>query len=79
MVIGLPVTCRQVVKFGTSSVVTLPPDWLRSYHLKVGDKVDVLYGTLLIVKPRDRGWDPDLVAKELAVLAKYNRVKGGNT
>jgi bifunctional DNA-binding transcriptional regulator/antitoxin component of YhaV-PrlF toxin-antitoxin module len=34
-----------------SLFITLPSDWAKALHLKKGDRVQVIYGDVLIVKP----------------------------
>jgi len=68
---------RHVIRCGTSKGLTLPPDWLRAFELVVGDAVDVLYDSVLLVKPRALELDLDLLTKEFATLAKqYPRREG---
>lgn len=60
---------RKVLKSGASKVVALPPDWLRALNLGVGDTVELLYDSVVIVKPKGVKLDPALLSKELEALA----------
>jgi len=51
MVIKIPsIYQRKLLKSGDSVVVALPPSWLRYYHLKVGDTVEVVSNNDVIVR-----------------------------
>ena len=70
----LPATStRHVLMSGTSKCIALPPDWLRAFGLEVGDVVDVLYDSLLLVKPRNLRLDLDFLVKEFRILAENNQ------
>lgn len=60
-------TERKIIRTGSSSVVALPADWLRALKLKPGDIVDVLYDSIIVIKPR-LPLDYGLMKKELEIL-----------
>jgi antitoxin component of MazEF toxin-antitoxin module len=64
---------RRVLKCGTSKTVALPPDWLRAFGLEVGDVIDVLYDSVLLIKPKHLELDLDLFVKEFATLTNHRR------
>jgi len=46
------VTTRKVIKLGKNGlVITLPAGWVRYYHLKAGDRLEVIANKKLIVRP----------------------------
>jgi antitoxin component of MazEF toxin-antitoxin module len=42
---------RHILAIGSSKAVALPPDWLHAFNLDVGDKIEVVYNTVVIIKP----------------------------
>jgi len=44
-------TSRTLIKLADSTVICIPPDWLRGEGLVPGDKVEVVYGDVLTVRP----------------------------
>lgn len=60
---------RKVLSSGDSKVVALPPDWLRALNLKVGDVVDLMYNSVVIIKSKGTKLDPALILKEIELLA----------
>lgn len=63
-------THRKILQSGGSRVVTLPPDWLRIYNLDVGDTVEIIYGSIVIIKPKDMKLDLDFIMKELKLITE---------
>ncbi|MBA7613699.1 hypothetical protein ES703_20955 [subsurface metagenome] len=59
---------RKILKLGDSKVAVLPPDWLRYYGMKAGDRVEVLYNTLVLIKPIGLKVDQDLLRKEIELI-----------
>ena len=59
---------RKILKLGDSKVAVLPPDWLRYYGMKAGDRVEVLYNTLVLIKPMGLKVDQDLIRKEIDIM-----------
>jgi len=45
------VTIRSVIQIGDSLCVTLPMAWTQYYHIKHGDKVEVVEDRVLRVRP----------------------------
>jgi Antidote-toxin recognition MazE, bacterial antitoxin len=42
---------RKIVSIGGSLAVTLPPDWIRGNDLKAGDRVELSYDEIVLVRP----------------------------
>ena len=61
---------RKILKTGDSKVAALPPDWLRMFKLDIGDKVDVLYNSIVIVKPKGFKLDADFLRKEFDLIMR---------
>jgi len=59
---------RKILKTGDSKVVALPPNWLRMFKLDIGDKVDVLYNSIVIVKPKGFKLDTAFLKKEFELI-----------
>jgi len=54
--------------------VALPPDWLHTYNLGLGDTVELFANSLLFVKPKTIDIDLELVRRELTMLAKVAKI-----
>lgn len=65
-------TERKVIRVGGSHAVALPPHWLCAFNLKVGDVLDVIYDSVVIVKPKQAKLDPELFLRELEILTKMD-------
>jgi hypothetical protein len=61
---------RKILRSGSSKCVSLPPDWLRFFKIGIGDLVDVFYGSVVIIKPKDLKIDTDFLKKEFELLQK---------
>jgi hypothetical protein len=48
----------------------MPPGWLSALGLRVGDTIDVLYDSIVVVKPKDMDLDPDFLVKEFTRFAR---------
>jgi len=59
---------RKILKSGDSKCTALPPDWLRAFNIEVGDKIDVLYNSIVIVKPKGFKLDAEFLKKEFALI-----------
>ena len=59
---------RKVLQSGASKCTALPPDWLRMFNLQVGDNVDVIYNSIVIVKAKDFKIDPEFLKKEFQLI-----------
>jgi len=70
---------RSVLKTGNSLAVALPPDWLRLYGIKDGDKVDLIYDSVIIIKPKEFIFEPQFLKKELELIIKLSNVKKKTT
>ncbi len=46
------ITKRKIIRIGNSKAITLLDGWLQGLKLKEGDKVSVIYNSLLLVVPR---------------------------
>lgn len=64
---------RKVRKSGDSKVAALPPDWMRMFKINVGDRVDVLYNSIVIVKPRGFKLDPEFLKKEFDLILQLEQ------
>ena len=68
-------TESKVIRVGGSQAVALPPHWLCAFNLKVGDVVEIIYDSVVIVKPKRARLDPELFLKEFDILRKMGGVK----
>ena len=64
---------RKIIKIGDSKVAALPPDWLRAFRLEAGDKVEVLYNAIVIIKPQGFPLDPDFLKKEFDLILQLEK------
>jgi antitoxin component of MazEF toxin-antitoxin module len=64
---------RKILDVGGSKSVAIPPGWLAAYNLSSGDQVDVLVGSVVIVKPKGVDLDLELVAKELRPMIEARK------
>lgn len=62
---------RKILKSGDSKVTALPPNWLRAFNLDLGDTVEILYDTIVLIKSKDTKLDSDFLRKEFAILTKF--------
>jgi antitoxin component of MazEF toxin-antitoxin module len=66
----MPALCkRRVLAVGGSKAVAMPPNWLCALGLDLGDTVELLYDSVVLIKPQDMRVDPELLVKELALLS----------
>jgi antitoxin component of MazEF toxin-antitoxin module len=61
---------RRILAVGGSRAVAMPPEWLSALGLRVGDAIDVMYDSVVLVKPKDMDLDPDFLVKEFTRLAR---------
>ena len=55
MVVIIPSTYqRKLLRVGDSIAVSLPPGWLRYYHLKVGDTVEMVSNGDVVVRVKPK-------------------------
>jgi antitoxin component of MazEF toxin-antitoxin module len=64
---------RRILAVGSSKAVALPPDWLRAFRLDVGDEIEVLYDSVVVVKPVALQIDEHFLRKEFHQLASVAR------
>jgi len=64
---------RKILRSGSSKVVALPPDWLRAFNINVGDKIELLYGLVVIVKPKGFKFNLDLLRRELDLIMELEK------
>lgn len=64
---------RKVLKSGDSKVAALPPDWLRMFKIEIGDNVDVVYNSIVIIKPRGFHLDPEFLKKEFDLILQLEK------
>lgn len=55
---------RKVLKLGDSRVTALPPNWLRYFEIETGDTVEILYNSVVVIKPVGLKMNHDLLRKE---------------
>ena len=55
--------------------MALPPDWLEAVDLKTGDTVDVIYDSVVLVKPQGFRIDEGFLRKEFMQLRKMETEK----
>lgn len=53
---------------GSSKILALPADWVRGLGLKHGDRLDVAYNDLVVIKPRNIRLGKDQIAAEVERL-----------
>lgn len=70
---------RKVLRSGDSKVAALPPDWTRMFGIEIGDTVDVLYNSIVIVKPRGFQLDPNFLKKEFDLILQLEKLCKGET
>ena len=64
---------RTILKTGDSKTAALPPDWLRMFNLNVGDKIAVLYNSIVIIKPKDFLIDPEFLRREFDLILQLEK------
>ena len=67
---------RKILQVGDSKAVVLPPDWLRAMGLKKGESVEVLYNSVVIIKPLQVTIDFDALKNEWKAIQKKERQNG---
>ena len=60
---------RRVLVSGNSKVAALPPSWLRLYGIKPGDRVDLVYGSVVMIVPRGVRLDAEALRQETSLVA----------
>lgn len=66
---------RKILKNGDSKTAALPPDWLRMFNLDVGDDVEIIYDSIVIVKPKGFKLDLAFLKKEFALIVALESAK----
>ena len=66
---------RKVLRSGDSKVAALPPDWLRMFKIDLGDTVEVIYDSIVIIKPPHLKLDPDFLKKELDLIVELEEAE----
>lgn len=64
---------RKVLRSGDSKVAALPPNWLRMFKIEIGDNVDMLYNSIVIIKPRGFQLDPEFLKKEFDLILELEQ------
>ncbi|UCE16212.1 MAG: hypothetical protein JSV12_00925 [Candidatus Bathyarchaeota archaeon] len=67
---------RKILQTGNSKSTALPPDWLRMFKIGVGDTVEVLYNSIVIVKAKGFKIDSDFLKKEFDLIMELEEEKG---
>jgi antitoxin component of MazEF toxin-antitoxin module len=60
---------RHIVAVGGSKAIPLPPDWLVALGLDLGDAVEVVYDSVVVVIPLGMHLDREFLVKEFAMLS----------
>lgn len=60
---------RRVLTSGNSKVAALPPSWLRLHGIKPGDRVDLVYGSVVMVVPKGIRIDAEVLRREISLIA----------
>lgn len=68
---------RKLLRVGDSKATALPPDWLRMFNLQIGDSVDIVYNSIVIIKPRGFQLDPEFLRKEFDLILKLEKETTG--
>ena len=66
---------RKLVKTGTSTTINLPPDWLRTLKLGVGDVVELLCDSVIVVRRKDLEFDAEMLKREIDTLHQLNKIQ----
>lgn len=61
---------RRILKTGDSKAAALPPDWLRMFNLDVGDDIDLIYNSIVILKPKGFKLDAEFLRKEFDLILR---------
>jgi len=69
---------RKILKSGDSKVVALPPDWIRAMKARLGDAVDILYNSIVLIKTKNLRLDPDFLRKEFEIMLELEAQKEDN-
>jgi antitoxin component of MazEF toxin-antitoxin module len=64
---------RKIISVGSSKSVTIPPAWLSSHHLTSGDVVDLIIGSVVVVKPASLSIDPQLLVREIGLALQLEK------
>jgi len=69
---------RKVLSNGDSKAITIPADWAKAYGIEIGDTLEVLYGSVIIIKPVDLEIDLEVLLREFSpILTSYKRTSSG--
>ena len=66
---------RKILRAGDSKVAALPPDWLRMFNIGIGDRVVVLYNSIVIIKAKGFKIDADFLRKEFDLIMRLEAMK----
>jgi antitoxin component of MazEF toxin-antitoxin module len=69
------VSKRKVLKVGGSRTVALPPQWLDAFNLTIGNEVEVVYDSIVLIRPAGMKLDHILLKKEIELLATLEEAK----
>jgi len=64
---------RKILRSGGSKVAALPADWLRMFKLDIGDSVEIVYNSIVIIKPKGFKIDPDFLKKEFDLIMELEK------
>lgn len=68
-------TIRKIMKDGGSKTIALPPHWLQAVGADVGDRLEIIYDSVILIKPVGERIEFDLLQKELMILEKRLGIK----
>ena len=69
---------RKILKSGDSKVAALPPDWLRMFKIDIGHTVDLIYNSIVIIKPKNLKIDPEFLRKEFELILNLEEAPAKN-
>jgi antitoxin component of MazEF toxin-antitoxin module len=69
------VSKRKVLKVGGSKTVALPPQWLNAFKLDIGNEVELIYNSVVLIKPAGIKLDNSLLKEEIKLLTKLEAMK----
>jgi len=70
------VSKRKVLKVGGSRTVALPPQWLNAFNLNIGNEVELVYNSIVLIKPAGMKLDHTLLRKEIELLTTLEAKNG---
>lgn len=66
---------RRIMKEGGSKTIALPPHWLRALGLDAGDQLEVIYDSVILIKPIDEQIDIEILSRELQLFERRLKIR----